>query len=62
MKKYDKSLTEVWEWKEKVYKNVKDLTPEDYIERIKSDADKILTDNRIKLTSISLKKKYQKVA
>ena len=56
MRKYDNSLIEVWEWKEKVYQNVKNLSPEEYIEKIKKDADNILIDKGIKLTSISLKK------
>ncbi len=62
MRKYDKSLIEVWEWKEKVYTDVKDLSAKEYIERIRNDADKILTDSRIKLKVISLKEKHQKVA
>ena len=62
MKKYDKSLTEVWKWKEKVYHDVKDLTAKEYIKKIRTDADKILSDYKIKLTSVSLKEKHQKVA
>jgi len=62
MRKYDKSLTEVWEWKEKVYHDVKDLTAKEYIKKIRTDADKILSDYKIKLTSVSLKEKHQKVA
>jgi hypothetical protein len=62
MRKYDKSLIEVWEWKEKVYHAVKDLSAKEYIERIKEDATKILTEGQIKLKTISLKEKQQKVA
>lgn len=62
MRKYDRSLIEVWEWKEKVYHDVKDLSPEEYIERIKKDSAKILAKGRIKLKTISLKEKKQKVA
>jgi hypothetical protein len=62
MKKYDKSLIEVWEWKERVYDDVKGLTPEEYIERIKGDADRILSDALIKLTPVSPKKEHQKAA
>lgn len=62
MKRYEKSLTEVWKWKEKVYQDVKDLTTEDYLEKLRGDAEKILSENHAKLTPISLKKELQKVA
>lgn len=62
MKRYDKSLTEVWEWKEKVYQDVKELTTEDYLEKLRGDAERILSENHVKLTPISLKKEFQKVA
>jgi len=60
MRKYDKSLIEVWEWKEKVYHDVKDLSAKEYIERIKEDATKILTEGQIKLKTTSLKKNSRK--
>ena len=56
MKKYDKSLLEVWEWKEKVYQDVKDLTAEEYIEKVRKDADKILSNGLINVTPLALKK------
>jgi hypothetical protein len=62
MKKYDKSLIEVWEWKERVYHDLKDLTPKESIERIKEDADRILSDALIELTRVSPKKGDQKAA
>ena len=62
MRKYDISLIEVWEWKEKVYYDVKDLSAKEYIERIKEDATKILTEGKIELKTISLKGKQQKIA
>lgn len=62
MRKYDKSLIEVWAWKEKVYHDVKDLSANEYIERVKEDAAKILTDGQIKLKTISLKEKQRKAA
>ncbi|MBI4653961.1 MAG: hypothetical protein HY752_03080 [Nitrospirae bacterium] len=62
MKKYDKSLIDVWEWKEKVYHDMKDLSAKEYIERIKDDATKILRKGQIELKTISLKEKKQKVA
>ncbi len=62
MRKYDKSLIEVWDWKEKVYHDVRDLTAKEHIDKIKNDAEKILTDGRIKLKTVSLGEKRQKVA
>jgi len=38
MQKYNKSLVEVWEWKEKVYQKVKDLSIQEYIEKVRKDA------------------------
>lgn len=52
MKNYDKSLMEVWEWKETIYQEVKDLSPEEYVKKIKDDAGKILSEHNISLTSI----------
>lgn len=62
MKKYDKSLIEVWEWKERVYCDVKDLTAKEYIEKVRSDADKTLSEGLIKLVNVSLKEKHLEVA
>lgn len=62
MRNYDESLVEVWEWKEKVYQDVKDLTAEEYVEKVKNDANKMLSESAIKLTPISLKKEHQKTA
>jgi hypothetical protein len=62
MREYDKSLIEVWEWKERVYHDVKDLTAKEYIERIKDDADRILSDALIKLTPVPPKKEHHKAA
>lgn len=62
MRKYDKSLVEVWDWKEKVYHDVKDLSSKEYIEKIKEDAARILAENQITLKTVSLKEKQQKVA
>ena len=57
MNNYDKSLTEVWEWKEKVYREVNGLTVKEHVEKLRNDAEKILSKNGIKLTPISLEKK-----
>ncbi|HLG29814.1 MAG TPA: hypothetical protein VI387_06340 [Candidatus Brocadiales bacterium] len=62
MKSYDKSLIEVWEWKERVYRDVKDLTAKEYVEKIRNDADKILSESAIKLIPVPLKKEHQKIA
>ena len=62
MKKYDKSLIEVWEWKERVYHDFKDLTPKECIERIKEDADRVLSEALIELTPVSQKKGHRKAA
>lgn len=61
MKKYDKSLLEVWEWKEKVYQDVKDLTAEEYVEKVRKDADKIFSNGLINLTPVALKKDPHKI-
>jgi hypothetical protein len=49
MQKYDKSLIEVWEWKEKVYQKVKGLSTQEYIEKVRKDEDRILSEHGIKL-------------
>jgi hypothetical protein len=61
MKRYDKSLTEVWEWKEKVYQDVKGLSKEVYLEKLRKDAERILSESHTKLTPISIKKDMKKV-
>ena len=50
---------EVWRWKENVYEDVKDLNDNEYIEKIRCNADKILSGSAIKLTPIYLKKEHQ---
>ncbi|MEW6187095.1 MAG: hypothetical protein AB1585_15285 [Thermodesulfobacteriota bacterium] len=62
MKTYDKSLTEVWEWKEKVYEETKALSPEEFINKIKTNADAVLFKNQINLMIISFPDKQKKVA
>ncbi len=62
MRKYDKSLIEVWDWKEKVYHDMKDLSSKGYIQKIKEDGARILAENKITLKTVSLKEKQQKVA
>lgn len=60
MKKYDASLVEVWEWKDKVYQEIKDMSVQDRLIKIKSDAEKILSDSHIELKSLSQHKARQK--
>ena len=62
MRRYDKSLIEVWEWKEKLYHDTKELAPDQYIKKIKENADKILSAALVELTPVSQKKGHQKVA
>ncbi len=62
MKNYDKSLIEVWNWKEKVYQDFKDLTPEEYVEKIGNDADKILSESGMELKPVSIKKDHVETA
>lgn len=62
MKSYDKSLLEVWEWKELVYKDFKDLTSKEYVEKIKMNAEKLLLEEAIILTSVSDDKNHYKIA
>jgi len=52
LRNYDQSLIEVWEWKEKVYQDIKNLTTKEYVEKVKNDADKLLSENSIELTPI----------
>ena len=49
MKIYDRSLEEVWEWKEQVYQQVKGFTPTEYIEKIGKDARAVLNEHGVKL-------------
>jgi hypothetical protein len=62
MKTYDKSLTEVWEWKERVYSDTKGLSAKDFILKTTKDADSLLSKSHIELTPISLSRKREKVA
>jgi hypothetical protein len=62
MKTYDKSLIEVWDWKDKIYNETKGLSSEDYIKKLKIDADNILSNNQISLIPISFSDKQKNVA
>jgi hypothetical protein len=49
MKIDDRSLEEVWEWKEQVYQQVKGFTAAEYIEKISKDARAVLNEHGVKL-------------
>ncbi len=61
MRNYDKSLLEVWEWKDKIYQEVKNLSAKEYVVKLKTDVDKILADKSIHLKPAKVNKKLQKV-
>lgn len=52
MKKYDKSLIEVWGWKDAVYKDTKNLTSAEFMMRIRRSAEKLLAKHKITLKTI----------
>ena len=62
MRTYDKSLIEVWDWKESVYREGKELSATDYIRKMTKDADTILSESHIELPRISAYRKREKVA
>ena len=53
--KYDKSLMEVWEWKEKVYQETKDLTNEKYLERLEKISNRVFSKYNIRLEVAKIK-------
>jgi hypothetical protein len=62
MRTYNKSLSEVWEWKEKVYNETKALSATEYIKKLKSDADVVLAKNQINLIATPFPDKQKRVA
>lgn len=54
MKKYDRSLEEVWEWKAKVYQDVKDCTPAEYLEKLNVDASSLMQAHGVNLSMVRL--------
>jgi hypothetical protein len=46
---YDRSLEEVWEWKEQVYQQIKGFTHAEYIEKVGRDARAVLNEHGVKL-------------
>jgi len=62
MKKPDKALREVWGWKDKVYRKYSHLSPEEYLQKIKDNAEKLLSTKKIKLKEVSSEKNHRKIA
>lgn len=56
MRNFDKSLTEVWEWKDKVYQDTKNMTAAEYAEKVRKDVDKELETNAIALQAVHKEK------
>jgi len=61
MKEYDKSLVEVWEWRQKIHDELKGLTNDGYVKQVRKQADAILAKYNIKLERIETRKVPQKV-
>lgn len=52
--KIDKSLEEVWKWKEKNYEETKNMSIEEIIEKIKNNAQKISQKYGLNLKIITI--------
>jgi hypothetical protein len=52
--KVDKSLQEVWDWKDKVYQETKHLSIRDTVKKIHEDAQRIKKTAGLKLKSFRL--------
>lgn len=52
MRKNDRSLEEVWEWKEKVYQEAKDFTPSEYLEKLNNDGELLMRLHGLKLKTV----------
>ena len=62
MKKYDESLIEVWEWKDKILKDTVGLSSEEYIDWITKEAERVLEEQEIKLPVRHLDEAHKRVA
>lgn len=51
--KTDKSLEEVWNWKEEIYQETKDMSMEEKVRRIKENASKIDKEYKLDLKVVS---------
>lgn len=52
--KIDKSLEEVWSWKEKIYQETKNISFEEKVKKIKENASKIDRKYELNLKKVSL--------
>ena len=64
--KVSKALKEVWEWKESVYQETKDMTTKEGLEYIRNEANKILEEEGLEKVKVKegvykLRKKAQNV-
>jgi len=60
MKNYDRSLIEVWEWRRKVHEDLKGLTVEEYVKKVREEADAALDKYGIKLKRVETNRDLQK--
>ena len=51
--KYDKSLEQVWKWKDSIYNRVKGMTIKKQLEFISKEAKRIEEKSRIRLKKVS---------
>lgn len=49
MKTGNNTLEETWEWKERVYQEVKELSDAEYCEKLRLGAEKLLSEHKISL-------------
>ena len=53
--KYDRSLEEVWEWKDQVYQKTKGLTMDQTVEKIRKGAEELCKKYNLQLKKASPK-------
>ena len=56
--KADKSLQEVWKWKDKVYEETKGLSIKETTQKIHLEAEKAKKKYKLKLRKLNLAQKY----
>jgi len=49
MNNHDRSLVETWEWKDRVYREVKELSDAEYRNKLRLDSDSLLSAHKISL-------------
>lgn len=59
--KIDKSLKEVWSWKDEIYKETKEITMEERVKMIKENATKIKQRYGLQLKIVNNRKSGQTV-